>query len=152
MSENEAKTQNSDTQSVTSNAPKQNYSKLDVLRQIIPSQRSCDSVLRKIDAIVDHDYEGVISEFKDLLENDKIVRKTYGTNENDDSWKKDPSELSYDELSKEVELLSKKLSYINNENKKLREEVDKLHNKEDEIDQENHVLLNNLVNSSTEQN
>ena len=152
MSENEAKTQNSDTQSVTSNAPKQNYSKLDVLRQIIPSQRSCDSVLRKIDAIVDHDYEGVISEFKDLLENDKIVRKTYGTNENDDSWKKDPSELSYDELSKEVELLSKKLSYINNENKKLREEVDKLHSKEDEIDQENHVLLNNLVNSSTEQN
>ena len=147
--EKEGQSEQKNSKNEMQTTSKNSGSKVDALRQMIPSQRSYDSVIRKIEQIVDEEYEKTISEFTALLENDKIVRENFGTEEVDDSWKKDPTQLSDDELKREIEVLKKKISNINAENAKLKKEVDTLHSKEDSIDQANHVLLNDLVNNSS---
>ena len=133
-----------DSKNITSSGKTQQR-KTETLRQMIPSQRSYDSVMLKIEERVAEDYQKTISGFTELLENDRIVREKYGNDGKDDSWKKDPEQLNEEQLKVEIELLKKKLNYVNNQNNKMKFEIFILQTQEDEIDIANHEILRTIL-------
>ena len=137
-----------DARSVTSTKEKSTPKRMDPLKAMIP-ERSYYALSTKIKENVKTTYNKVLSEFKELTDNTEIVRNAYNTEETDDSWKKDPEDLDEKQLRKEIELLEKKISYIEAENKNMDSEISELYKIEDSVHASNEKLLEKVISPPT---
>lgn len=111
------------------------------------SQRGYYKVCKEIEGkIPDYYNDNVVKTFTFLLDNQKIVNKEYGTQEDqpDGEWFIDTENADEETLEKEINRLRIKLQNVHNVNKKLEKKRQNIQTRLDNAIEENERLQNEL--------